>query len=56
MDRVEEARSPRYLKEEFASRLIDANIEYKLQVQLHEWKEGDTNMLYNPAGEGGNSF
>ena len=50
LDRVEEPKAANYLKKEFAERIVDANIEYRLQVQLHEWdSETDTHMLYNPA-------
>ena len=50
LDRVEEPRPANYLKQEFARRIVDSNIEYKLQIQLHEWNpETDTNMWYNPA-------
>ena len=46
---MEEPRPKNYLREEFVQRLKRDHLEYKLQVQLHKWKEDDTNILYNAS-------
>ncbi|XP_035681462.1 allene oxide synthase-lipoxygenase protein-like [Branchiostoma floridae] len=43
-------RRPRgYLRTEFAQELQRSLLEYRLQVQLHEWVEGDPYEIFNPA-------
>ncbi|XP_066285942.1 allene oxide synthase-lipoxygenase protein-like [Branchiostoma lanceolatum] len=43
-------RRPRgYLRAEFAQELQRSLLEYRLQVQLHEWVEGDPYEIFNPA-------
>ncbi|KAI8499909.1 hypothetical protein Bbelb_222260 [Branchiostoma belcheri] len=44
-----ERRGRGYLRTEFAQELQRSLLEYRLQIQLHEWVEGDPYEIFNPA-------
>ena len=45
----EERRSENYLSFEFQDRLLQQSIKYKLQIQLHKIKSGDSHLILHPA-------
>lgn len=47
MRRPGNTKSRNYLKHEFAERVKNEGVTYILQLQLHEWKEGDTDVVFD---------
>lgn len=43
-----DTRSRNYLKDEFRERVSKQGVVYWLQLQLHEWRDGDTEEVWNP--------
>lgn len=46
--RMGDTRSRNYLKDEFRERVSTRGVVYWLQLQLHEWRDGDTEVVWNP--------
>jgi arachidonate 5-lipoxygenase len=46
--RFGDTRSRNYLKDEFRDRVSTQGVVYWLQLQLHEWREGDTEAVWDP--------
>ncbi|XP_078693304.1 allene oxide synthase-lipoxygenase protein-like [Branchiostoma floridae x Branchiostoma belcheri] len=44
----DDTRPKDYLRQEYVNRLRWTPIRYRLQIQIHEWKDGDTFNLLNP--------
>jgi arachidonate 15-lipoxygenase len=45
----EERLGPNYLKDELRSRVATEGVHYRMQLQLHEWKAGDTRAVFDAA-------